>query len=251
MKRFIEKKNVFFLLVLIGIFSISFSVFASKLELDWPASPGGIDLNTENSQTITYLIAYIYEWAMVIGGMATFIALVSAGFQYLTSVGDTSKMTDAKKQITSAITGLTLLLSTFLIISVINPELTTLDIPEISLEGGGFNPIIVGGAELSEKCSKIKVLWITTATDPLGVTISTPNHVYIQKDSPEKIIIPEYESRIRFEKDDDEKDFCIVYLYSNEDCDEENDGLIKTISESQYIYNSDKIKCIKLVGVPN
>ena len=76
MRRLIEKKNILFLLVLIGTFVISFSVFA--LELDWPTSPGGIDLNDKQSQTITFLIAYIYEWAMVIGGLATFIALVSA-----------------------------------------------------------------------------------------------------------------------------------------------------------------------------
>ena len=50
MRRFIEKKNIFFLLVLIGIFGISFSVFALRppLELNWPESPGGIDLNNKN-----------------------------------------------------------------------------------------------------------------------------------------------------------------------------------------------------------
>ncbi|KKL54346.1 hypothetical protein LCGC14_2266310, partial [marine sediment metagenome] len=57
MRRLIKKKGVLCLLVLIGTFAISFSVFA--LELNWPASPGGIDLNDEQSQTITFLIAYI------------------------------------------------------------------------------------------------------------------------------------------------------------------------------------------------
>lgn len=157
MRRFIEKKNIFFLLVLIGIFGISFSVFALELELNWPESPGGIDLNDENSQTITYLIAYIYEWAMAIGGIATFVALVSAGFQYLTSAGNITKISDAKKQITSAITGLTLLLSTFLILSTINPDLTTLDIPEITLEGETFEPVETDDVSLAEPCNSVVV----------------------------------------------------------------------------------------------
>lgn len=155
MRRLIEKKNILFLLVLIGTFVISFSVFA--LELDWPTSPGGIDLNDEQSQTITFLIAYIYEWAMVIGGLATFIALVSAGFQYLTSAGDTGKMGEARKQITSAITGLALLLSTFLILNTINPELTTLDIPEITLSTSVFEPLNPEPVDLSQPCDFARV----------------------------------------------------------------------------------------------
>lgn len=121
MEIFKKNKKILFLLIFLGIFGITSTGFA--LELDWPTSPGGTYLN-ENS-TLPQLIEYLYEWGITIGGLVTFIALVSAGFQYLTSVGDPSKMKEATSNITSAVLGLTLLLSSWLILNTINPELTT------------------------------------------------------------------------------------------------------------------------------
>ncbi|HBK72340.1 MAG TPA: hypothetical protein DDZ39_11920, partial [Flavobacteriaceae bacterium] len=75
---------------------------------------------------ITYLIAYLYEWGIALGGLAAFVALLIAGFVYMTSVGDPTKMKEAMDRIKSALLGLIFLLSSYLILNTINPELTTL-----------------------------------------------------------------------------------------------------------------------------
>lgn len=242
MRRFIEKKNIFFLLVLIGIFGISFSVFA--LELNWPESPGGIDLNTKSTQTITYLIAYIYEWAMAIGGIAVFITLVSAGFQYLTSAGDITKMSEAKKQITSTITGLVLLLSTFLILSTINPELTTLDIPEITLSTstfGALDPFIVSYGQICDE-----VLVYPESEYSGGET-------KIAKGEEGSVTINKGEGSIKFISDGtDTEDGCTVKLYNsyNEDenrCDGDLTITVTTTQEDLSFFELEEtVKCVSV-----
>lgn len=244
MRRLIKKKGILCLLVLIGTFAISFSVFA--LELNWPASPGGIDLNDEQSQTITFLIAYIYEWAMVIGGLATFIALVSAGFQYLTSAGDAGKMGEAKKQITSAITGLALLLSTFLILNTINPELTTLDIPEITLSTSIFEPLDPDDVKLDQGCDLVRVY--PKHYDSEGDE-DDPPVVIISRGSEATVDIAKKQGSIMFvyinEKGNEVKGgFCAVGLYDNEECAGDVDGT-KSYSDD-YLQETYEIKCVKV-----
>ena len=99
------------------------------LETNWPPSPFGTQLT---SCSLTVLVKYIYEWGIGIGGLAAFIALVIAGFQYLTSAGNAIKMGDAMKRMHSAVLGLVLLLGSVLILNTINPQLTTLKMPEIN-----------------------------------------------------------------------------------------------------------------------
>jgi hypothetical protein len=57
--------------------------------------------------------------------LAAFISLVIGGFQYLTSMGEPARLAEAKDRIRSAFFGLILLLSSWLILNAINPQLTT------------------------------------------------------------------------------------------------------------------------------
>lgn len=155
MKQTSRARKFLFALIVLGGLSIGVSSFA--LELDWPSSPdGGIDLNnlTEGNK-LPEMVAYFYEWGIAIGGLIAFGALVSAGFQYLTSVGSPAKMADAKDRITSAVLGLFLLLASFLILNVVNPELTALRMPELALPSEELEGIEVGEPEISKPCEKI------------------------------------------------------------------------------------------------
>jgi hypothetical protein len=116
-----KSKRIFTLFLLLGIFGVVSGALA--LELNWPNSPTGTQLN--DNTTLSGMVQYFYEWGIAIGGLAAFIALIAAGFQYLTSAGDPTKMADARSKITSAIFGLALLLSSWLILNTINPELTS------------------------------------------------------------------------------------------------------------------------------
>ena len=64
-------------------------------------------------------------------GIAVFISLLIGGFLYLTSAGNPARMGEAKDRIFSALIGLVLLFSIYLILNTINPELTILSMPSM------------------------------------------------------------------------------------------------------------------------
>jgi len=121
MGKIIKHKKIIIFLVILGIFSVSSVVLA--LQVSWPPSPAGTRL-TDDSQ-LGDLIKYLYEWGIFLGGLAAFIALLIAGFQYLTSVGDPARMKDAMDRIKSAFFGLVLLLGSWLILNTISSQFTT------------------------------------------------------------------------------------------------------------------------------
>ena len=98
-----------------------------ETQVDWPTAPlGGYELN-ENS-SLADLVAYFFGWGVGLGGLAVFIALIIAGVQLITSVADPGKMNEAKKRIRSAALGLGLLLSSWAIFNLINPNLTKMEV---------------------------------------------------------------------------------------------------------------------------
>lgn len=131
-----KKRIVFIFLIVFVLILIPFLQISAeprfRMQTNWPTSPAGRDLTADS--TITDLVAYLYEWGIALGGLIAFIALLIAGFNYLTSVGDPSKMKDSIERIKSAIFGLILLLSAFLILNTINPELTVLREIEFDVE---------------------------------------------------------------------------------------------------------------------
>ena len=158
-KLYISKKLFFFLtlLVVLGIASNALA-FDFTLELDWPVSPGKTELTHESN--ISEMVKYFYEWGISLGGIAVFFSLIMSGFKYLTSVGNENKMREAKDKISSSLFGLLLLLSSFLILNIINPELTTLRIPDdIGSAIQNLVPIDLSDEppEISDPCEKVIV----------------------------------------------------------------------------------------------
>ena len=113
-----------FILILSAVATPTPFIRATTTQIQWPSSPMGTSLtpNTEFHQ----FISYIYEWGISLGGIAVFIMLVWAGIEYLTSAGDPGKMGIAIKRIKSSILGLVLLLTSWLILNTINPQLVRL-----------------------------------------------------------------------------------------------------------------------------
>ena len=95
----------------------------------WPGSPLGTSLTACSS--LTDLVKYFYEWAIALGGIAAFVALIIGGYYYLTSMGNAAQLQEAKDRISSAVFGLILLLGSWLLLNTINPELTTLRTPTL------------------------------------------------------------------------------------------------------------------------
>jgi len=94
----------------------------------WPKSPMGTDIATNDNPNIAIAIKYFYEWGVGLGGVAVFIALIIAGFEYITSIGNPSKMQDAFNRIRDAVIGLVVLLSSYAVLTVIGINLTKMKV---------------------------------------------------------------------------------------------------------------------------
>ena len=92
-----------------------------------------------------------YIWSMSIGGLLALSIIIYGGVLYSASGGNPGRMGEAKKWIASALFGLALLFSSFLILNTINPDLTNLkdielitnpdvDVAFGNIVGGGGTP---------------------------------------------------------------------------------------------------------------
>jgi len=144
-------KKFAILIIFLMLFGIASNVLA--LENDWRPSPGS-RIELTNETTLAEMVKYFYEWGVTIGGLVAFLALVMAGFQYMTSAGDPSKMKDATEKIKSAILGLVLLLGSYLVLNLINPELTTLRMPSLETPTNTLGGIVEEPPDISKPCEK-------------------------------------------------------------------------------------------------
>jgi len=114
----------FFTISLLGILLIfplfSFSQGCRQPEVPIPG------LQTTCLPALPAYIVAIYNFALMVIGIICFGALLYGGLRYLTSVGKPAAIGDARDQIFSAILGLIILFSAYLILRTINPELVIL-----------------------------------------------------------------------------------------------------------------------------
>ena len=68
-----------------------------------------------------------YNWALGVGGMVALALIIYAGVLYSASGGNPGRMTEAKLWIQHALFGLALLFGSYIVLSFINPNLTTLE----------------------------------------------------------------------------------------------------------------------------
>lgn len=130
MGRILKYKKFILCSLVLGGLLVGSTVLAALV--NWPPSPMGREMDA--TKELHELIAYIYEWGIALGGLAAFVALLIAGFLYLTSIGDPARMNEAKNRAGWAIGGLALLLASWLILHTINPALTTLQPLILNLE---------------------------------------------------------------------------------------------------------------------
>lgn len=107
---------------------ISFAL-AQDLEVEYPEI-GGIKPETVQSGLPEY-VKYVFNFAIAIAGLIALGALILGGFLYFTSTGKPEKLKNAKDQIFAAVLGLTILFSSYLILTTINPQLLIFDFPPL------------------------------------------------------------------------------------------------------------------------
>jgi Type IV secretion system pilin len=95
------------------------------------AIPGMTGTVTAGSSPGSFVNGF-YTFALMIGGVLAFGAVVFGGILYAVSAGNPGKQSEGKEWIKSAIYGLLLLAGAYLVLYTINPNLVTLSLPSLS-----------------------------------------------------------------------------------------------------------------------
>lgn len=109
-------------------------------------------------------IAGIYNYALAIVGILAAIILMAGGLMWVISAGDASKITQAKELIIGSISGLIILVASYALLVIINPDLVNLkgvnitSIKEIDLEPVSSE----GNPTDSRECNNCVTLQIPT-----------------------------------------------------------------------------------------
>jgi hypothetical protein len=138
-KIFLGLLLVIFLSILVGGFCLA----QRKLETIYPAVPGVQTPMTTKTALPDYL-RYVFTFAIIISGLVAFGAMIYGGFLYLTSAGDPSKLSNAKDQVIASFLGLIIILSSFLILNTINPQLVLPTEPLLEPASAGIYAYVKG-----------------------------------------------------------------------------------------------------------
>ena len=115
--------------ILLPLVLLLLPLSAFALNLTYPQFPGAPNINDPAQQNLTGIVAWLYVFIVGISGLAAFVMIVWGGTQWLTSQGNPTDIGAAKDKIKMALLGLLLVLSSFIILQIINPELTLLKSP--------------------------------------------------------------------------------------------------------------------------
>lgn len=92
-----------------------------KLEVDYPEI-GGVKPKTIGTDLFQY-VRYIFNIAIIIVGLVLLVTIIWGGILYLVSSGQPVKIKEAKERISTGFLGTILLLASYLILTIINPQL--------------------------------------------------------------------------------------------------------------------------------
>ncbi|HVM77311.1 MAG TPA: pilin [Candidatus Paceibacterota bacterium] len=126
-------KKIFAILAVLAL-SIFFvpATHAVNISLTFPSNGTGNNPcsdPTSNGCSPGAVINYFYQFILLVGGIAAFGAIVYGAIKYMASAGNPSGAHEAKEWIYSALLGVALLAGAYLILTVVNPALTQLNLP--------------------------------------------------------------------------------------------------------------------------
>ena len=98
------------------------------LEIIYPQfGPEEFEVPSTVDDSIPEYVRYIFFLIIGISGLFAFGSLTYGGFRWMTSADNVEKLIDAKEQITAAIIGMIILLSSWMILNTLNPQLVILE----------------------------------------------------------------------------------------------------------------------------
>ncbi|MFA5071821.1 MAG: pilin [Candidatus Pacearchaeota archaeon] len=171
-------------------------------------------------------IIYLFNFSLGIAAVLAFIVIIAAGIKMVESRGNPSETQDAKQKIINSLIGLTVLLTSYILLTTINPDLVKIE--NISLGTTGITIPIITPGENPEKINNYQFEEIPIGTLTEAILIGT---------SSTKNEVPCYE--YEHEAYDDDGQLIIANTV-----DKNKDG---KIDKKDVILNKDMFYCIKLL----
>lgn len=131
-----KKKKIKLFLIFFFLFSFLGINPVLALEINYPKLPGAIPPQefigiAPPEEIISLYVLYFFNLIIWLAGIIAFGALIYAGILYLTAAGNPEKMATARKQISQTFLGTIILLSSYLILNILNPQLTVIQLPKL------------------------------------------------------------------------------------------------------------------------
>jgi len=95
------------------------------------AADNGLIAGIPKDASAAELIAYFFNLGIVIGAFIAVVIIVMAGIEWMMSDGNPGKIESAKDKIKNTLLGVAILVGCYLILGVINPELTNIKINKL------------------------------------------------------------------------------------------------------------------------
>ncbi len=124
-------KKILFLSFVFGLLSLVFCLQLVSAQVPINTTLPGL---TNNGGAATNPCSYIfsfYTFALMIGGILAFGAIVYGGVKYTMAAGNPSGQSEGKEWVKGALLGLLLLVGAYLILNVVNPDIVKCTLPTI------------------------------------------------------------------------------------------------------------------------
>ncbi len=106
-----------------------------EMQVSIPGLGDTIEFGDTTEPIVRYIEA-IYNYAIGIVGILAAIMLMVGGFRWILAGGNASSISEAKEMIFAALSGLVLVMTSYLILNIVNPDLTELKITDIKEPNG-------------------------------------------------------------------------------------------------------------------
>ena len=126
--------------LILGLIFVPAVAFAAAVINISPSLPGALAATPSAGPGV--FVANFYQYALFVSGLLAFGAIVYGGIRYAWARGNPSGETEAKQWIWSALLGLLLLASAYLVLRTVNPNLVDLSLPGLpNAPGGAVAPV--------------------------------------------------------------------------------------------------------------
>lgn len=174
-------------------------------------------------------IIYLFNFTLGVGAVIAFFVIVAAGIKLLQSQGNPSQISEAKQKIINAFIGLAVLLTSYILLTTINPDI--INIQNINLGGTGITvPVITPVPPVDE----------VTNYNFQEIPLGTVTEGILMADSSKKNGLPCYD----YLDDKDNIKDASGRIVIGDTIDQNEDGVIDS---KDYLLNKDAFYCIKLL----